>query len=285
MPMRASDIMTPRVVVISPKDTLARARNLMLHYDISRLIVVDENLKTIGILTETDIAMRVWEESGGKIARTIDEILVEEVMSSPVICIGPRTYIRNASKMMIRKKISGLPVVDRDGKLLGILTKTNLTRAYASNYTGLLKVSEIMSSPVITVFPSHTIYRVGRLMNRHKISRVVVVDGKIPVGVVTKTDLTFVTLSFKPRRVKYIREVGGKGRFTRTVKTFRIPIVADIMTSNPITINENEDSAEAAKIMIERGISGMPVVDDDNLLKGIVTKTDVVRAILLLPPR
>jgi len=285
MPIRVSDIMTPKVVVISPKDTLARARNLMLHYDISRLIVVDENLKPIGILTETDIAMRVWEESGGKIARTIDEILVEEVMSSPVVYIGPRTYIRNAAKIMIKRGISGLPVVNNDLKLLGIITKTDLTRAYALNYSGVLKVSEVMSSPVITVFPSHTIYRVGRLMNQYKISRVVVVDGKVPVGVVTKTDLTFVTLSFKPRRVKYIRETGKRGRVTRTVKTFRIPIVADIMTSNPITINEDEDSAEAAKIMIEKRISGMPVVDDNNLLKGIVTKTDIVKAILMLPPR
>ena len=57
------------------------------------------------------------------------------------------------------------------------------------------------------------------------------------------------------------------------------------MTSNPITINEDEDSAEAAKIMIEKRISGMPVVDDNNLLKGIVTKTDIVKAILMLPPR
>lgn len=285
MPIRVSDIMTPKVVVVSPKDTLARARNLMLHHDISRLIVVDEDLKPIGILTETDIAMRVWEESGGKIARTIDEILVEEVMSSPVIYIGPRTYIRNAAKIMVKRKISGLPVVDSDLRLLGIVTKTDLTRAYALNYSGLLKVSDIMSSPVITVFPSHTIYRVGRLMNQYKISRVVVVDGKIPVGVVTKTDLTFISLSFKPRRVKYVRRVGESGRPTKTVKIFRIPIVADIMTSNPITVNENEDSAKAARIMIDEKISGMPVVDDNDILKGIVTKTDIIEAIVKLPPR
>ena len=278
-------MMTPQVVVISPKDTLARARNLMLHHDIGRLVVVDEELKPIGILTETDIAMKVWEESSGRVARTIDEILVEEVMSSSVITIGPRTYLKNAAKIMVRRKISGLPVVDSSGKLLGIITKTDLTKAYSLYYSGCFKVSEIMSSPVVTVNPAHTIYRVGRLMKEHGISRVVVVDGKVPIGVVTKTDLTFLTMTIQPRRLKFVKPIDREGRISRVVKIFRIPIVADVMTSNPLTVLEGEDAAKAAGVMIENGISGLPVVNVDGELTGIITKTDIVKAMSKLDSR
>mgnify|MGYP005624555375 CR=1 FL=1 len=283
--LRVSDVMTPQVVVISPKDTLARARNLMLHHDISRLVVVDETLKPIGILTETNIAMKVWEESGGRIARTIDEILVEEVMSSPVITIGPRTYLKNAARIMVKRKISGLPVTDSSGRLLGIVTKTDLTRAYALYYSGYFKVSDIMSTPVVTVNPAHTIYRVGRLMKEHGISRVVVVDGKVPIGVITKTDLTFITLTTHPRRLKFVKAIASEGKVSRVVKIFRIPIVADMMTSNPITILEDEDSAKAAEIMIRNGISGLPVVNSDGELTGIITKTDIVKAMAKMDSR
>jgi len=278
-------VMTPQVVVISPKDTLARARNLMLHHDIGRLLVVDEELKPIGILTETDIAMKVWEESSGRVARTIDEILVEEVMSSPVVTIGPRTYLKNAAKIMVRRKISGLPVVDSSGKLLGIITKTDLTKAYSLYYSGYFKVSEIMSSPVVTVNPAHTIYRVGRLMKEHGISRVVVVDGKVPIGVVTKTDLTFLTMMAQPRRLKFVKPIDREGRISRVVRIFRIPIVADVMTSNPLTVLEGEDAAKAAGVMIENGISGLPVVNVDGELTGIITKTDIVKAMSKLDSR
>ncbi len=285
MPLRVSDIMTPEVVVIYPNDTLSRARNLMLRHNISRLVVVNEELKPIGILTETDIASKVWEESGKKYARTIDEILVSEVMSKPVITIGPRTYIKNAAKVMIKKKISGLPVADSSNNLLGIITKTDLTKAYANHYKQMLRVKDVMSSPVITVHPMHTIYRVGRLMKENNISRVIVTDGKVPVGIITKTDLTFIQLTSKPRRVSFKKVVEGEGAIRRAVKIFRIPIVADIMTENPISINTEEDLAEAAKIMTNHGISGLPVIDNKGFLKGIVTKTDIIKAIAKLKPR
>jgi CBS domain-containing protein len=57
-----------------------------------------------------------------------------------------------------------------------------------------------------------------------------------------------------------------------------ILFVGDIMRSSLITILGTEDLAVAAKIMIRNRISGLPVVDKNNKLKGIVTKTDIIRA-------
>lgn len=273
MPIRVYEYMSGGVIVVHSTDTLARARNLMLHHDISRVVVVDESNKPIGIVTETDIAKILLNESVRDSPRTIDSILISEVMSSPIIFIGPRAYIKNAANLMIKGGFSGLPVVDGDGQLIGIITKTDLVRAYAEHYHGICKVKDLMSSPVITVNPLHSIYRVGKLFEKYKISRVIVLDGGKPVGIITKTDLTFRILEHKPTKVKFEDE------YRRSIRFFRVPVASDIMTPNPITIDYNEDSAKAAEIMVHNGISGLPVLDEDNILIGIITKTDIVKSI------
>ena len=284
LPLRVSDYMIPEVVVVFPNDTLARARNLLLHHGISRLVVVDESSRPVGILTETDVALAVLEESGRKSSRPIDMILVKEVMSSPFTSIGPRTYLKNAALALIKGGFSGLPVVESNGRLLGIITKTDISRAYAEHYRDLLPVSKVMSSPVITVNPMHSIYRVGKLLREYNISRVVVVDGKTPIGVVTKTDLTFMSIDYRPKRIKF-EDIARGDSSRRVIRTFRVPVVADIMTQNPLTVDLDEDSAEASAIMIENKISGLPVVDSANNLVGIITKTDLVKALSSLPAR
>ena len=274
MALRVSDYMSSRVVVAEPRDTLARIRNLMLHNDISRVVVV-EGSKPIGIVTETDISRVLLSESIRDSPRPIDSILASEVMTSPVVSVGPRVYLKNASSLMIKGGFSGLPVVDGDGNLVGIITKTDIVRAYAEHYHGLCKVREVMSSPVVTVNPLHSIYRVGKLIEKHNIGRVVVLDGGRPVGIITKTDLTFRLAGYSPRKIKFEDES------RRTIKTLRVPVASDIMTPNPLTIGDSEDVAKAAEIMISHKISGLPVVNDSGSLVGIITKTDIVRVVAL----
>ncbi|MCR6623733.1 MAG: CBS domain-containing protein [archaeon YNP-LCB-024-027] len=274
MALRVSDYMSSRVVVAEPRDTLARIRNLMLHNDISRVVVV-EGSKPIGIVTETDISRVLLSESIRDSPRPIDSILVSEVMTSPVVSVGPRVYLKNAASLMIKGGFSGLPVVDGDGSLVGIITKTDIVRAYAEHYHGLCKVREVMSSPVVTVNPLHSIYRVGKLIEKHNIGRVVVLDGGRPVGIITKTDLTFRLAGYSPRKIKFEDES------RRTIKTLRVPVASDIMTPNPLTIGDSEDVAKAAEIMISHKISGLPVVNDSGSLVGIITKTDIVRVVAL----
>jgi CBS domain-containing protein len=66
----------------------------------------------------------------------------------------------------------------------------------------------------------------------------------------------------------------------RTVATAKIRAMtaSDIMKPNPITVRSEEPLTKAARLMIEHGISGIPVVDSKKVLRGIVTKTDIIRA-------
>ncbi|MGN6624090.1 MAG: CBS domain-containing protein, partial [Candidatus Nitrosocosmicus sp.] len=60
-------------------------------------------------------------------------------------------------------------------------------------------------------------------------------------------------------------------------------IVQDIMTPRPLLMNKDDDAIESAKVMIRHRISGLPVIDNNLKLVGIITKTDILKTILKIP--
>ena len=121
--MFVSDIMSSPVIVAHPQDNLARIRNLMLRNKISRVVIVQDE-RPVGIITRTDIAKRMAEFS--RRVKSLDEVAVNEVMSSPVYVVGLRETIRDAAKEMLKHNVSGLPVVDPLGYLVAV-SYTHLT--------------------------------------------------------------------------------------------------------------------------------------------------------------
>jgi CBS domain-containing protein len=124
-------------------------------------------------------------------------------------------------------------------------------------------------------------------MKQHGISRVVVADGKRPVGIVAESDVALTQLE-KPaggigeQRVQYTRKAERAGRPRYRYVKYVAPLTADdVMQSELLTIVGEEDAANAASLMLEHGISGLPVVDDEKLI-GVLTKTDLTRGIASL---
>ncbi len=134
-------------------------------------------------------------------------MLVRHRMSSPAITVTPDTTFSQAFRILKENNIRRLPVVDGKGKLVGIVTLTDLLRASPSPATSLsifelnylldkLKVEEVMSRPAITTSPDTPLEEAARIMVDRKISGLPVVeDGKV-VGVITETDIfkTFVEM-------------------------------------------------------------------------------------------
>jgi CBS domain-containing protein len=123
--------MSKPVISLSVGSTLLRARRLMLDKKIKRIFITLEG-RLVGTLTESDIAKalglfrkmakgRQWDEK-------LKRILVEDVMNKDVIIIKDNSMLSDAVKIMLKKNISGLPVM-KNGKLVGIITKTDLVRA------------------------------------------------------------------------------------------------------------------------------------------------------------
>ncbi|HDJ83718.1 MAG TPA: CBS domain-containing protein [Desulfurococcaceae archaeon] len=276
MPAKVSSYMTSPVIAASPYDNLAHIRNLMIRHHVGRVVIVEDS-KPIGIITKSDFIRALF--SRRRYTKPLEEIKAEEVMTKELIVIEENKSIKNAAKLMIRYGISGLPVVTRDGGLVGIITLTDLTRAYAERYRGRLRVFDAMRKDPPIVSRSHSLFYIADLLSKDPAGKVIVVEGNKPVGIITKSDVAFLNTLLLSHNIKYIKRTSiEKGRAT-AVRIYAIPIAADIMTPNPLTTKPLEDLALAADTMIKNNISGLPVVDDEGILMGIVTKIEIARAL------
>ena len=127
------------------------------------------------------------------------EQVVADFMTIDPIVISPAARIEDAERLLELYDVTGLPVVDEDGTLVGVISQTDLLRgggdlhsAIRQRYTGL-RVGDLMSTPAITVDISTPLEDAARLMRDEKIHRVVAVDGHgRAIGVLSSMD--FVSL-------------------------------------------------------------------------------------------
>jgi CBS domain-containing protein len=194
-------------------------------------------------------------------------LAISKTMRAPILTVGMDTNINRCAKMMIENNISSLVVMN--GTSLNILTKSDLVKLYAEHYKNASLVSEFMTKDVFTVSPSHSLHTALMLMIKNKISRVIVTKGKEIVGIITSRDLMPIT-SF----------VEGHGIESKDLSGIGYIILARDVMKVPQIINKGTDIAEAAQIMYRKRISGMPVASSVTDLDGIITKTDIVRALI-----
>lgn len=271
-----------RAITVSPKTTLLDARSMLLRHRISRLVAI-ENEKPVGIITEKDLVKAIYRIDN----KIIENVRVSEIITKRLLTITEDATLYDCAKMMLNNKISSVVILKKDGSLSGIITKTDLISVFLTQAVELLKISKIMTRPVITVKPADSLLYVESMLIKNRISRIVVVRNRKPVGIITHRD-------FIPAKIPlWLRQFGDpqeieKYRMAKNPNEFRSNqlsylstfIAADIMTSNPVTVDVKEDVSEASLLMIRHGISGLPVVKN-SFLVGIITKTDIVKAISL----
>ncbi len=121
---------------------------------------------------------------------------VGDRMALEPIVIRADASLSDAEKLMDSHHVSGLPVVNAAGSLVGVLSQSDLARARATEYLWRnwpgLAVRHLMTSPAVTVHRSMPLAQAARKMERHRIHRLVVVadaDETIPIGVLSMTDL------------------------------------------------------------------------------------------------
>jgi CBS domain-containing protein len=265
--------MTPDIVTVTPETTLPDAHRIMSAKKI-RCLLIMRNDQLVGIVTRRGL-LRADPSSMAMAASWVghyplSEETVEKIMTTEVITISKDAQIGKAARVMLENKITSLPVVDADRKLVGILTSSDLFRMVVEEMVGeAIPVKAWMTSEPETITPETTLLEVHRVMGVKRIRSLPVMEGNKLVGIVTRTDL----LSADPSKLY------SKGDQDRSRQIVDQP-ARIIMTPNPMTISEDEMMQKAAKLMLDHKFHCLPVVNDDGKLVGIVTETDIFHMIV-----
>jgi len=149
--MLAKDIMTKEVITVKQDNTIEEVIKLVLENNISGLPVVDEDNKVIGIITEGDLIYRskklhiptfftlldsyIFLENPKNLEEQLKKMTgykVKDVMTEDVIAVDHEETIEEIATIMSRKNINRIPVL-KEGKLVGIVSRRDIIKAYARN--------------------------------------------------------------------------------------------------------------------------------------------------------
>ena len=139
--LAVKDVMVDKVVTIQSDEAAQLAARMMGEHDIGCLVVLEDG-RVLGIVTERDLLNRVLA-----VAADPGKILVKQVMSSPVVTVGPDMDLEEAVEVMFKHRIKKLPVVEeRGGKgvLVGLVTLTDVARLHPALIKTLRKFFEMI---------------------------------------------------------------------------------------------------------------------------------------------
>lgn len=270
-------IITTELITIDKDRNLKDAFHLMEKKHISRLLVTEKG-KIVGIITEGDIANRLGTGKerklktehihvSGAMTKNLEvmdiklaEMRVSSTMTQNMQFISGKDGIIEAARIMLENGFSSLPIQE-DGNIIGIVTKTDLIKTLKESQKFVRDY--YTTSPILTA-PNASLVSARKLMLENGIHRLLVTDRGMLAGILTERDIANGLKTFRKAIDKYPQA---------DIKRLK---VEDVMNLDPITIKPETTIGEATGIMLEKRISGLPVIAQEF---GILTKTDLVRGI------
>jgi CBS domain-containing protein len=277
--MFARDVMTAPVFFVSPQETIAYARNLMVKHKISRLLVMEEG-KFTGILTKKDIAYHIRQGEAAWRRRPIDQIPVGAFTTGNPIVVAPDTGIKKITSIFVGKNISSVPVVEA-GNVVGIVTKTDLMKSsLVRNLT--CPVKDIMED-VATVSRYHSIDHVIAVMSERDDKVVVLNNDATIAGIITETNLAFFDDEKKiagvvKKDVTIGRRERADGMSGQNLRSVASVVAEDVMTSPVITVPLNTLLPDALELMRKNHVNSL-VVMENGTISGIIKRDDIIKEV------
>ncbi len=272
--------MTRNVIGVDQETKIDKIINIMGEKNIGSVIILEKQ-KPIGIITIRQL-LQIAEKC---IPPT--SVKAGDIMSSPVITVKPETNLRQASILMLQKGIKKL-IVEDNGKLIGLLTTTDIERVFIpfNSVLELLNnkstssvalreefqqdmeekpIEEIMTKDVKTVNISMKINEIAKIMNQTKIGSLIVIKDDKAIGIVTDINI-----------MKRIMNYGLDP----------CSVTAEEAMDALVTISPKDSLKSAVEKMIENTVKKLGVIDSNQSLVGIITTTDFLvyyRSLLFRP--
>jgi CBS domain-containing protein len=148
--MRVAEVMTTEVLTVTPGASLKEVAELLSKCGISGLPVVDAERHVLGVVSEADIILKerrrarpgFWRRHFGgeeRLSAKVRARTAGEAMTSPAVTITPDRRVDAAAALMLDRRVNRLPVLDRDGRIAGIVTRADLVRAFVHTDEEILR--------------------------------------------------------------------------------------------------------------------------------------------------
>lgn len=247
----------------------------LTQWGVRRLPIVDPGThRLLGILTARDVIdflgggelfnlINVKHE--GNFLAAINES-VSKIMKTEVRTLRPDAPIQDALRIIFEDRIGGIPIVDEQDVLCGIVTERDILKILCRSHA-VARVDEVMTRSLLVQQPDCELSMVTRVMTENQFRRLPIVKNDVLFGIITATDI-----------VRYI----GTGRVFEKLVTgnvaevMSIP-VRDLFSGKLFTIEPYATVTDAARAMMAKKVGALPVIDQGRLI-GLVTEFDLVRA-------
>ncbi len=269
--IKVRDYMSSPVTVVHSYDNLGYVKNLILERKFHHFPVIGEHGKLLGIVSISDV-LRAMARGGAPWRwRSWENHLVDRIMTPNPITIGTDDLLVEAAAKMTTRRISALPVLS-DGRLVGLLTKTDIVRAVADKIKGIVKVRDCMKRPVV-LREGTPLKKAARLLYTGK-EEALLVQLLNSFGILSESNIIFFGLDASK---KYEVLDARSGRISMDVKQRR---VSEFVHKVDVFLSPEMDLSNASRLLLEWNVPGLPVVENKRLV-GILTKRGVVRGIYL----
>ena len=253
--MKLKDVMS-RPVILDKSGRITEALDLMDKHHVRRLIVRHGG-QVMGILSIRSICESLG--SRRKYNHPPSLFHAADALSNSFALLSPDDGLEKAIHAL--KEVDSVVVADTS--ILGSVSTSDVLR----HVTPSGPVASLMKTP-LTAPPDARVSFIRKLMMERGVSRVPIMDGATLVGIVSETDVATAFRGVKHR--------SAQNHEDNNVERM---IALDIMRVNVTTVTPETDIKEAARIMLDKDVGALPVLDDRRRLVGIITRRDIVRAI------
>jgi CBS-domain-containing membrane protein/PII-like signaling protein len=309
--VKVAEVMRREVISVRPDSAITEVVHLLLDKDFTAVPVVDDQNKVIGMISDNDLLKRGGVAVTLSLKKATDPDFVNElhkslsdpgrkvadVMTREVVTTQPDTLLGKAARLMVERHLKRLPVVDHEGKLVGILGRLDILNTIAAVSIAQwhpqahpagsdATVAEVMTRDVPTVHESAKLEEIFQLLVSSSHKRVVVIDDQRRVaGIIADSDLiSRVSRENWPGLIELlaarlpIEKISAPAR--QHLMKLRAHSAKDLMTRTPVTVRQEMPVASALVISAENATKRLPVVDSDGRLVGIVGRAEMLRALL-----
>ncbi len=289
-PHLAREIMRKRLITLAPEQHVLDGIALLLRYNISGAPVVDEQDNYLGVFSEK-CSMRVLKVTSDWAHRTLPhlpDVRARDFMVTDLITLRPDMDAFEAVEVLIRHHISGAPVVDQDRRFLGVFSeKTSMSVVLAAAYDQMptTRLEAFMNTDRGRIIPEDIeLMAVAQIFIDTPYRRLPVVrDGKL-VGQVCRRDV----LRAQHHLSKFVRDreqalradreqAAGPGAPPEDLADPETFCIAAFMDRKALTITEDTDLLDIARIFLHTPYRRLPVLRDGKLV-GQISRHDVLRA-------